>query len=232
VELRLVPARTALGRRAFLGVLICSAALGPAEAGGLYISEFATPSMGTADAGSQAWADNASTALHNPAGMTRLERSAVLIGAGFGATQVEFDADRSVIRGNDGGDAGGVAPLGTIAGVWKINDRWAAGLNAGGITGASLDYDRNWVGRFQVDDVSLLALGATPSIAYEVTDWHSLGAGATLWYANLNQTIRPSRVDGNGAQGPPRHPISGAEYGSVFADIAAMICSSERGRLG
>lgn len=53
-----------------------------AFAGGLYIQEFATPSMGTADAGSQAWADNSSTAWHNPAGMTRLERSEV--GAGIG----------------------------------------------------------------------------------------------------------------------------------------------------
>ena len=43
-----------------------------AFAGGLYISEFGTPSMGVAAAGSQAVASDASTAFHNPAGMTRL----------------------------------------------------------------------------------------------------------------------------------------------------------------
>ncbi len=183
--------------------------------------------MGTADAGSQAWADNASTALHNPAGMTRLKSSSVLIGAGFGATQVEFDADRSVVRGDNGGDAGAVAPLGTIAGVWKIDDRWAAGLNAGGITGAALDYDRNWVGRFQVDDVSLLVLGATPSIAYKVTDWLSLGAGATLWYANLNQTIRPSQVDGDA-----RIKIDDANDTDATFKLSALFSLSEQTRLG
>ncbi|HEX2528547.1 MAG TPA: outer membrane protein transport protein [Geminicoccus sp.] len=183
--------------------------------------------MGTADAGLQAWADNASTALHNPAGMTRLKSSSVLIGAGFGATQVEFDADRSVIRGNNGGDAGAVAPLGTISGVWKIDDRWAAGLDAGGITGASLNYDRNWVGRFQVDDVSLMVLGVTPSVAYKVTDWLSLGAGATLWYANLDQTIRPSQVDGDA-----RIKIDDADDTDATFKLSTLFSLSEQTRLG
>ena len=35
-------------------------------AGGLFINEFGTPSMGTAGAGAQAWGDDASTSLHNP----------------------------------------------------------------------------------------------------------------------------------------------------------------------
>lgn len=38
-----------------------------ALAGGLYISEFGTPSMGVASAGAQAVASDASTAFHNPA---------------------------------------------------------------------------------------------------------------------------------------------------------------------
>jgi long-subunit fatty acid transport protein len=45
---------------------------GAASAGDLYTNEFATPSMGVASAGAQAAAEDASTAFHNPAGMTRL----------------------------------------------------------------------------------------------------------------------------------------------------------------
>lgn len=180
------------------GVLLVGlAAGGPAKAGGLYISEFATPSMGTAAAGAQAWAADASTALHNPAGMARLESSALMAGAGFGLTEVKFDPDRSTIQGNDGGDAGTLAPLATLSGVLKLDEKWALGLSAGGITGAALQYDDDWVGRFQVTDVSLLVAGITPSVAYAVTDRLSLGVGATLWYARLNETIRPSAVGGN-----------------------------------
>jgi long-chain fatty acid transport protein len=42
---------------------------GTALAGGLYINEFGTPSMGTAGAGSNAVANDASTSFHNPEGL-------------------------------------------------------------------------------------------------------------------------------------------------------------------
>ena len=68
------------GFAAFLAVafLIACAAISPARAGGLYIQEFATPSQGTAGAG--AAARDASAALHNPAGMTRLDGHQAMAG--------------------------------------------------------------------------------------------------------------------------------------------------------
>jgi hypothetical protein len=100
-----------------LAAAFVAAGTAPAHAGGLYISEYGTPSMGTADAGSQAWGNDASAALHNPASMTRLDGHAMLAGVGAGITQVEFDPDRAAIEGDDGGNAGTVAPLSTISGV-------------------------------------------------------------------------------------------------------------------
>jgi len=130
--------RRFLAGYAFVPAILCW--INSAVAGGLYIQEFATPSMGTADAGSQAWADNASTAWHNPAGMTKLKRSELSVGAGFGKSKVQFDADAGTpTGGNDGGDAGSTAPLASLSGVYKINEDWAAGICAGGITGAALD---------------------------------------------------------------------------------------------
>ena len=45
-------------------------------AGGLYLNEFGTPSMGVAGAGANAVASDASTSFHNPAGMTRIKSKA------------------------------------------------------------------------------------------------------------------------------------------------------------
>ena len=56
---------------ALLGIF---ALVGTARAGGLYLTEFGTPSLGTAGAGAPAGTDDASTATHNPAAMTRLAR--------------------------------------------------------------------------------------------------------------------------------------------------------------
>jgi long-chain fatty acid transport protein len=61
------------------------------RAGGLYGSEFATPSMGTAGAGVAARADDASTAFHNPAGMTRLQDHQAMLGLGFLSANIRFD---------------------------------------------------------------------------------------------------------------------------------------------
>lgn len=46
---------------------------GISTAGGLYINEFGTPSMGVAGAGANAVASDAPTSFHNAAGMTRIK---------------------------------------------------------------------------------------------------------------------------------------------------------------
>jgi len=53
----------------------------PVWAGGLWLHEAGTPDLGTASAGRTALAADASTAGINPAGMTRLDRSQMLIAA-------------------------------------------------------------------------------------------------------------------------------------------------------
>jgi long-subunit fatty acid transport protein len=68
-----------------------------ALAGGLYLNEFATPSMGTAGAGQEAYAHDASTSFahHNPADMTRLDGNQVSLGAGLLVGDTKFDPDAS-----------------------------------------------------------------------------------------------------------------------------------------
>ena len=66
---------------------------GSAYGGGMYLTTFATPSMGTAGAGSIAIADDASTAFSNPAGMTRLDDHKLLTGLAPGFTDIKFNPD-------------------------------------------------------------------------------------------------------------------------------------------
>ena len=97
-------------RATVLGLVALAIVQSPAAAGGLYVNEFASPSMGVAGAGAEAVADDASTsfALHNPAGMTRLEGNQVSAGAGLFIGKTEFDADATTpFGGGNGGDGGG-----------------------------------------------------------------------------------------------------------------------------
>ncbi len=81
--------------RSFLGLLLVAGGYSSAGAGGLYLNEFATPSMGVAGAGAEAVASDASTnfAFHNPAGMTRLEGHSIALGAGLLRGDTKFDTD-------------------------------------------------------------------------------------------------------------------------------------------
>ena len=62
-------------------------------AGGLYINEFGTPSMGVAGAGANAVASDASTSFHNAAGMTRIKGKEFMGTAGLLNATVKFDPD-------------------------------------------------------------------------------------------------------------------------------------------
>jgi long-chain fatty acid transport protein len=83
---------------------------GVGRAGGLYINEFGTPSMGVAGAGANAVANDASTSFHNAAGMTRIKGNELMGTGGLIYSTVKFDPDADTpIPGGNGGDAGGLA---------------------------------------------------------------------------------------------------------------------------
>ncbi len=113
-----------------------------AFAGGLYLSEFGTPSMGVAGAGAQAVASDASTAWHNAAGMTRLDGKQLMLSGGAFYADIKFDKDSDTpIDGGNGGDAGGFGPLLGQFYVHSLTDRLKLGASIFSITGALLDYD-------------------------------------------------------------------------------------------
>lgn len=161
-----------------------------AQAGGLFLNEFGTPSMGTAGAGEHAWANDASISFHNAAGMTRLEGNQLMLTGGLLFASIEFDPDPSTpILGNDGGQAGGPAPLLGAFYVHSVSDDFKLGLNVISISAALMDYDDNWTGRYLVEDVTLFTLTVNPSVAYKVNDWLSIGGGVGLLYGTLDETI-------------------------------------------
>ena len=128
-------------------------------AGGLYLNEFSTPTMGTAGAGAQAWANDASTSFHNPAGMTRLDGNQLMLGGGFLAVDLEFEpAPNTPIEGNDGGNAGGPGPILGAYGTYSVSDDLKLGMNIISISAAILDYDDGWRVRGKANPLHVLVV--------------------------------------------------------------------------
>ena len=196
-------------------------------AGGLYINEFGTPSMGVAGAGANAVALDASTSFHNAAGMTRLDGKELMGTGGLLYATVKFDPDEDTpIPGGDGGEAGGPAPI--IGGfyVHSLSDRWKLGANVITITGAVLDYDDDWTGRYLNTEVTLLTVTFFPSIAYRVNKWLSLGGGPQVMYADLEIKAKVPPPNGTGEV-----KIDGNDLAYGFG-LGALFEVSERTRFG
>jgi long-chain fatty acid transport protein len=196
-------------------------------AGGLYLNEFGTPSMGVAGAGANAVASDASTSFHNAAGMTRIKGKELMGTGGFLYSTVKFDPDSDTpIPGGDGGDAGGPAPI--IGGfyVHSLSDRWKLGANLITLTGAVLDYDDDWTGRYLNTEVTLLTMTFYPSIAYRVNNWLSLGGGPQIMYADLEMKAKAPPPNGEGEV-----QIDGDDIAFGFG-LGALIELSERTRFG
>ncbi|MCB1688548.1 MAG: outer membrane protein transport protein [Halioglobus sp.] len=191
---------------------------GTASAGGLWLNEYGDFAGGRAAAGASAGTDEAMTIAYNPASILRQEGSQLFVSAGAVFGNMNFDIDYSNPRNGygDGGNAGEIAPLASMAYINDLDsDKWSAGVFLGGISGAGMKYHDDWVGRYQATEVSLALLALAPSVAYQVTDKWSVGVSAQAVYADLKLYMAVPRLDPSLEDG--RGNINGNDVKPAFA---------------
>jgi len=173
-------------------VVVALAVALPARAGGIYANEFGTPEMGTAGAGAEAVAMDASTAIpfYNPAGMTRLEGHQFIVAGGVILPAIEFEAaPETTFTGSNGGQAGNPFPILTAAYVHSFTKRLKFGAALFTAAGAGLEYEPDWVGRKQSQETLIAAVSLSPTLAYRVTDWFSIGGGINIIATGLRTQV-------------------------------------------
>ena len=211
-----------------------------AQCGGLCLYEVGTPDSSRSAAGAGARAQDAATALWNPAGMTELEGTHVQVGSVFGFVDTEYDGGAfhdDGAGGNDagteeGGQIGTLIPLGSGFVSVPVWEKLRFGFALAALYGGEADYNNDWVGRTFVTEVSLSALILQPSLAYPVTDWLSLGAGVSVMYAWMDLSLRDSHDIG-----PPNGPaatlkINDANDWAAAAIVSALVKWGDHTRFG
>jgi long-chain fatty acid transport protein len=169
-----------------LATVILLAFVTSARGAGIELYETGAPDLGTASAGRAAMAADASTAAANPAGMTLLDRSQLLGASGALLPSTNFDvAPETTTSGGGGGNSGVFFPIGSFFYVDKLSERLRFGLAIDSNFGLSGDYGKTWVGRYYVTSESIITGTVNPSIAYEVNNWLSVGAGVSFSVARL-----------------------------------------------
>jgi long-chain fatty acid transport protein len=172
-------------RLAGLAILALSVCNPPAHGAGLWLYEMGTPDVGTASAGMASRADDAATAFANPAGMTRLTESQFMAGLQPIYSDVKFDTQQATFGGNNGGNAGGWVPTGSLAYVHSVSNDLKLGVTAGSYLGLGVKFDDNWAGRYYVQQEDFLTSLLNGAAGYKVNDWLSVGGGLSLVYGQL-----------------------------------------------
>lgn len=213
------------------GGLAFAASAAHAQCGAICLYENGSPDIGRAAAGAGARAEDASTALWNPAGMTELEGHQVMLGVGasFGNLDPELDGGTvtpDAVR-RDGGNASGFAPLLGGFSSFELPYGVRFGMASTVLYGGAVDYNSNWTGRGFVVDASLLTFVIQPSLAYAVTDWLSLGAGPAVYYTTFDERVKVTALPGE-----PTVKLNDANDWSVGGAFSAMVKPLEGTRIG
>ena len=179
----------------------------PLMAGGLIAYEIGTADVGLASAGYNVRAQDASTVFTNPAGMTRLEGTQLLAAGQLDYGNMEFSigpGTSSALGGDNGGHAFGsdgwfLGGGGFLS--YSVSPELKLGFALTGNFGAPLEYDDNWVGRYYVQEGTLLGISMLPSIAYKFTDKLSLGASLNAMYGTYKNRVAINNANAAYADG-------------------------------
>lgn len=169
---------------------------GLASAAGLWLYEQGTPDSGMAAAGRAALASDASTVGANPAGMTRLERTELLVGFAGLDVNAKFDISSANRSGGNGGNAGSFVPAGSLSYAHKLSPDLSIGIGAASYFGLGLDYDDDWAGRYYCQEAELVTFAVNPGIGYRINEQFSIGAGVSIVYGKLYQEIAVNNLAG------------------------------------
>jgi long-chain fatty acid transport protein len=155
-------------------LVACGVALAsPATAAGFWLYEMGPSDLGTASAG-RAAAKDASTVFGNPAGMTSLDRSQLLVGTQLVIGDVHFDSGPdTTVAGGNGGNASGTVPGISFYYAQSVTPDFKLGFWSGSYFGGALQYENGWSGRYYATKTELITLGAGINGAYEINDWLS-----------------------------------------------------------
>lgn len=147
---------------------------GAASASGFALIEQSASGLGNAFAGGAASAEDASTVFFNPAGMSRLSGKQLVVAAHAITPSAKFTDSSGVASGGDAGSTA-IVPNGYFA--MEVKPGLKVGLGVNTPFGLQTEYDAAWVGRNQAIKSKIETININPSVAYQVNDALSIGAG-------------------------------------------------------
>jgi long-chain fatty acid transport protein len=183
----------------------------------------ATPAqaqLGPAMAGRVAQAANAAVVNSNPAGITRVRGTQIVLDTAVAQGFSEFRLSDSDPPGKNPDDDDDPTVIPTLSLSHELTDRWRLGFGVFVPAGIGTDYGNDWAGRYFATESSLVFVSAQPVVAYRVTDWLSLAAGASIMYVDSVSESAINNLEPGLEDGRIRLELDGVDAGAV---VAAMV---------
>nr|WP_306811992.1 outer membrane protein transport protein [Pseudomonas oleovorans] len=181
-----------------------TATSGHGFASGFALNEQSISGMGTSFAGRSSFADDASTVFGNPAGMSRLKRDEVYVGAAAihaksDISHASANAGPATLAGSNDGNM--VPTTGVPMGYYvkPLDDKVAFGLGVYVPFGLMTDYERTFQGRYYADKSYLRVITVQPTLSYRFNDKLSVGFGPTFNHIEgelSSSLLNPGNSDG------------------------------------
>jgi long-chain fatty acid transport protein len=187
---------------------------------------------GPASTGLTAAADNATTAFLNPAGLTRLDQTEIVVDLVFAYAPSYFKLKSETTAtgsppADDSDDDFLLIPSFYLS--KPISKRWRFGFSMTIPMGMGADYGDNWAGRYITQESSLVFVSLTPVVAYKANYWLSIGGGPSITYT---QSYSKAAVN-NLPEGLPDGRIEYEADGvGVGFNVGTLIEFSPKTRLG
>ena len=164
----------------------------------------ATAQLGPAFSGLNATAQDATTVYWNPAGLTRLPNTELVLVGSLGYVASEFKVKEGTTEsGGDPEDGSGPIFIPSAYLALPLSENWRAGFSLNVPTGLGTDYGDTWAGRYIATESSLIFVNFSSVAAYRIDDQFSIGGGLNVMYTSFESesAIRnvPPEADGKAA---------------------------------
>ena len=181
-----------------LAAFWCMIATSAAVAGGFFLPQQSVKGVGRAFAAGSAIADDASTIFSNPAGMTRLPGSEFVAGASVllldlsiadQGSSASLAAAPVTVPLNQRNATDAIDPAlvpGFYASFPVADDEVWLGFAITSPFGISVDYGKDWFGRYDSVKAKLRTINLSPSFAWKLSSAISVGAGVDIQFANAS----------------------------------------------
>ncbi len=170
-------------------------------AGSFGLIDNSASGQGSAFAGASALGEDASTIYFNPAGMTRLSGSQIIVVGHVISPHTDFnnkgtiDAQGDLLTGSDS-NIGDPAFLPSLYFATELPNEVHVGVGVNVPFGLSTEYDKGWVGRYSALNSEITSVNINPAFAWKATKKFSVGFGLNIQYIDLSLS---NNIDSFGA---------------------------------